>query len=711
MSMPCLPHDQSAPRSYRARQFTMQRVASIVALLTLPASVSGQQTDSTKADSTRRTTLGTVRVEGRVDDLRGIAQSASQGRVGRRDLRNRPMSREGEVLENIPGMILTQHSGDGKANQMFVRGFNLDHGTDFQTRIESMPINMPTHAHGQGYSDLNMLIPELVDHLEYKLGPYYAELGDFGSAGGATLQLVRSLARPLAQVDVGAWGFARTVAAASTRRGRHSYLVGGEAKQYDGPWDRAQGLRKFSGMGRWTWQGERDEVSLLGLTYSNRWNATDQIPSRLVEQRSLSRFGQVDQTLGGDTERHSLSLQWKRALNNGTLRVDSYAMRYNFNLFSNFTYLLENETAGDQLEQVDHRTVGGMDIEYTRPTNALGAAHLVRVGTQGRFDDAAVALHGTTARVRYRTVRADDVEEGSLGAWTSIESRWTSSIRTIAGLRGDAYRFRVDSDNPLNSGTRSATIASPKFSLVYAPTSTAELYVGGGLGFHSNDARGSTITVDPVSGDAVDRVDPLVRSRGGEIGVRTSASRGFRSSASLWVLDLDSELLFVGDAGTTEPQGRSRRAGVTVASFWQPYRALTVDADISFTRARFVDEPAGVQSVAGALNNVIAAGVTWAPVSRRPFASLRVRHLGGYSLIEDNSVRGTPTTLVNGALGTTVGRARVQASVFNLLGGSGRDIQYFYASRVAGEPSGGVEDVHYHPVEPRQLRLSVSFGM
>ena len=425
-------------------------------------------------------------------------------------------------------------------------------------------------------------------------------------------------------------------------------------------------------MGRWTWQGDRDEVSLLGLAYSNRWNATDQIPSRLVEQQTLSRFGQVDPTLGGDTERHSLSLQWKRA-HSATARCALIRTPCATTSISSPTLRIcwRMRPPAISSNRSITRTVGGMDIEYARPTNALGAAHLVRVGTQGRYDDAAVALHGTTARVRYRTVRADAVQEGSLGAWTSIESRWTSTIRTITGLRGDAYRFRVNSDNALNSGTRSATIASPKFSLVYAPTSRAELYVGGGLGFHSNDARGSTITVDPVSGDAVDRVDPLVRSRGGEIGIRTSGARGFRSSASLWVLDLDSELLFVGDAGTTEPQGRTRRTGVTVASFWQPYRALTVDADVSFTRARFVNEPVGVQSVAGALNNVIAAGITWAPVSRGPFASLRVRHLGGYALIEDNSVRGTPTTLVNGALGTTVGRARVQASVFNLLGSRG----------------------------------------
>lgn len=702
-----------------------RRLGAFILLLpcsTLPARAQGADTlaartkhptsaaDTARA-ATRTTTLGTIQVRGRADNLVGVAQSASQGRVGRADLRARPTSREGEILENVPGMILTQHSGDGKANQMFVRGLNLDHGTDFQTRIESMPINMPTHAHGQGYSDLNMLIPELVDYLDYKLGPYYAELGDFGSAGGATLHLVRALAAPIARTEVGAFGLARAVVAGSTQRGANTLLLGGEGKLYDGPWDRPQDLRKFSGMGRFTHQRKRSELSLLALAYNNRWNSTDQIPSRLIAQGLLARFGQVDPTLGGRTDRQSLSLSWRQARDRGSLKVDAYAVRYVFNLYSNFTYFLENATTGDQIEQVDHRSVGGLDVEYTTLARALGADHMVRVGMQGRYDDAAVALYGTTARVRTRTVRADDVGQGSLGVWTSVESRWTPTVRSVLGLRGDGYAFDVASDRSENSGQRSAAIASPKASLVFGPFRNTEVYVGGGYGFHSNDARGTTITRDPVSGDAVDRVNPLVRSAGGEIGVRTSTSAGIRSSASLWVLDVDSELLFVGDAGTTEPQGKSRRAGVTVASFWTPVSALTFDADVSFTRARFVDAPRDASAVSGALENVVAAGVVWAPGSKGPFAALRVRHLGAYPLIEDNSVRGTPTTLVNASIGHSLRRARITASVFNLLGSTARDIQYYYASRLAGEAVGGVNDVHFHPVEPRQLRISVSFGM
>lgn len=674
--------------------------------------------DSAARDSATRaaaraaiTALATVKVTGRADNLTGVAQSASQGRVGRADLRLRRLVREGEILENIPGMILTQHSGDGKANQMFVRGFNLDHGTDFETRIESMPINMPTHAHGQGYSDLNLLIPELVDRLDYKLGTYYAELGDFGAAGGATLHLARSLAAPIARVEAGAWGFGRTVLAGSQTRGRSTVLLGGEMKQYDGPWDVAQGLRKLSGMARWTWRGTRDELSVLGLSYSNAWNASDQIPSRLVRSGVISRFGQVDPSLGGNTERHSLSVQWRRLLGNGLLRVDAYGVRYGFNLWSNFTYQLDDAERGDQIEQVDHRTVGGLDAEYMRAAEWFGSAHTVRIGVQSRVDDARVALNTSTARVATSRVRADDVRQRSGAIWTSVESRWASRFRSIVGLRSDAYAFDVVSDLAANSGTRTAALASPKGSLVFGPFQGAEFYVGGGLGFHSNDARGSTISVDPVSGEPVSRVDPLVRSRGAEVGVRVATTSAFRSTASLWSLSLDSELLFVGDAGTTEPQGRSRRTGVTVANFWRPDPRLTIDADVSFTRARYLDEARGNAFVPGALENVVAAGVTWEPPAGGFFSALRVRHFGAAPLIEDNSVRGTPTTLVNTSFGYVIRRVRLAANVLNLLGTTARDIQYFYPSRLAGEPAGGVEDVHFHPVEPRQLRLSVSIGM
>ncbi|MBX9855365.1 MAG: TonB-dependent receptor plug domain-containing protein [Gemmatimonadaceae bacterium] len=673
---------------------------------------SARALQDTTRDRTRDslTTLRPMRVTGRLDDLIGVASSAAQGRVGRADLRQRPQLREGELLEVVPGMILTQHSGDGKANQMFVRGFNLDHGTDFQTRIESMPLNLPTHAHGQGYTDLNLLIPELVDHVTYSLGPYYAELGDFGSAGGATLNLVRALPQSIAQVEGGAWGFRRAVAAGSRTAGAHTMLLGGEAKGYDGPWDVAQGLSKRSGVARYTWQGADQSVSLLGLGYHNRWNASDQIPERLVDSGQLPRFGQVDPSLGGSTSRYSLSLDATRLRGRTRSQFEAYAVRYDFELFSNFTYFLDDEANGDQIRQRDGRTIFGFNVEQQRVYTPGSTTHQWRYGAQSRWDNADVSLARTTSRAFHDMVRADVVKQGSIGAWSAIETRWLPQWRSTLGARLDGYRFDVNSDLPVNSGSRTAMLASPKASLAYAPSSRVELYLGGGLGFHSNDARGTTIRIDPASGDSVDAVDPLVRSRGGELGLRMSGARDLRTTISLWTLRLDSELLFVGDAGTTEPQGRSARTGITIANFWRPLRTLAVDGDVSFTRARYVDEPAGEQSVPGALEAVIAAGVQWSPMPNGPAAVVRVRHFGAHPLIEDNTVRGRSTTLLNASIGVPLRSVRLTASVLNLLGSRGRDVQYFYASRLRGEPAGGLDDVHFHPVEPRQVRVGVSLG-
>lgn len=685
-----------------------------ILLLALPAALHAQtRPDSSRADSSR--TLSTVQVTGRRDNLTGVAVSAAQGRIGRTDLRQRPLVREGEILEAVPGMILTQHSGDGKANQMFLRGFNLDHGTDFQTRIEAMPLNLVTHAHGQGYSDLNLLIPELVDHVSYSLGPYYAELGDFGSAGGATLQLVRSLPRAFASAEGGSWGYRRLVAAGSDTHGAHTWLAGGEAKDYDGPWQVAQGLSKRSGLARYSWQGAQQSLSVLGMSYANHWNASDQIPARAVRNGLLDRFGQIDPSLGGQSARHSLSASFERQRGLVHTTLDAYAVRYDFTLFSNFTYFLDNTAGGDQIRQRDGRMIYGLDVQQRRVVVAHSRAQQWRYGLQTRFDDADVSLARSADRAFTSGVRSDLVRQGSAGAWTSLESQWSSRVRTVLGVRGDGYAFDVRSDRAENSGNRRAFLASPKASLIVRARDGIELYAGGGLGFHSNDARGTTIHTDPVSGERVSPVDPLVRSAGGELGLRLSGPRDLRTTVSLWTLRLDSELLFVGDAGTTEAQGRSARTGLSVANYWRPLPSLALDADLSFTNARYLDAAPDARRVPGALENVIAAGVQWTPLRDGPTAVVRLRHLGAYPLIESNAARATPTTLVNASVGmpmrgVPVRGVRFTASVLNVLGSRGRDIQYYYASRLAGEPMGGVDDVHFHPVEPRQIRLGISLG-
>jgi hypothetical protein len=669
---------------------------------------------ATPAEPARRDTIpvpvliDTVKVNGRIDNLIGIAGTASEGRVGAADLLSRPITREGELLEAVPGVIVTQHSGEGKANQYFVRGFNLDHGTDFQTRIEGMPINMPTHGHGQGWTDLNFLIPELVDHLDYRLGVYHAELGDFGSAGGAEFHLARTLDRPFATLGVGENGLARLVAGGSARVGVGDFLAGGEARMYDGPWERAQEIRKFSGIARYSWDCGPSRFSLMGMGYRNRWNSNDQIPLRAVNSGLIDRWGQIDSTDGGNSQRYSLSGSWSHSGASSVQEVQLYGIYSDLDLYSNFAFFLDDPSRGDQFHQEDRRTVLGLNAKHSQNAHALGVTHLVKVGLQTRADIInGLGLHRTQARVRHGTVRQDRVRETGTGLFVETESRWRPWFRSVLGVRGDGYTFDVESDRPANSGNRSAGIVSPKASLVFAPSRDTEVYLSGGFGFHSNDARGTTITIDPVTGEEAEPVDPLVRSRGAEVGVRAAPVNGLRSTLTLWALELDSELLFVGDAGATEPSATSQRRGITWANFYRPIPALSVDADVSFAWARLADVPADENRIPGALENVFAGGVTWSP-DAGPFGALRLRHFGSYPLIEDNSVRADPATLFNAEVGYLfTSGIRLEATVLNLLDSSASDIQYFYASRLQGEPASGVEDVHFHPVEPRQIRISL----
>lgn len=689
------------------------RVASVALLLFAGGhGVLAAQTPTPPAapDSVLLPTLDTLAVQGRIDDLIGRASTASEGRVGAVDLRSRPISREGELLETVPGMIVTQHSGEGKANQYFVRGFNLDHGTDFQTRVEGMPVNLPSHGHGQGYTDLNFLIPELVEYLDYRLGVYHAELGDFGSAGGAEFHLARRIDHPFATVEAGQNGFARLVIGGSTRAGGGNLLAGGEVKRYDGPWVREQDLRKFNGLARYTRELGQSRFSVLGMAYRNRWDATDQIPDRAVERRLIGRLGQIDSTDGGNSQRYSLSGAWNRAGERSGQEVQVFGIYSDLDLYSNFTYFLDDPERGDQFEQVDRRVILGGNAKHTQQVRAFGAGHSLTVGLQTRADLInGLGLYRTEARARHATVREDRVRETGTGIFLEAESRWRPWFRSVLAVRGDGYTFDVESDRPENSGNRTAGIVSPKASLVFTPSRDLELYLSGGFGFHSNDARGTTITIDPATDEPAERVDPLVRSRGAEVGARATPVPGLRSTLTLWGLNLDSELLFVGDAGATEPSVMSKRRGVTWANFYRPLPNLSLDADISFARARLDDVPEDENRIPGALENVFAGGVAWSP-ERGAFGAVRVRHFGEYPLIEDNSVRADAATLLNAEAGYLFASGiRLEATVLNQLDSNASDIQYFYASRLRGEPEGGVDDIHFHPVEPLQLRVSLRY--
>jgi hypothetical protein len=547
-----------------------------------------------------------------------------------------------------------------------------------------------------------------VGGVQFRKGPYFADGGDFSAAGAAAIQYVNRLDRPLVSVSGGGDGWARAVVAASPRVGAGTLLAALDVNHNDGPWVRGDDLRRVSAVVRYTSGSPQNGFGLTAMAYDARWNATDQVPQRAIDDGLIPRFGHVDGTDGGGSSRYSGSFDWQRTAAERSTRANAYVVAYGLDLFSNFTYALDDPERGDQFEQRDRRVVAGGRVTHRRRAELFGRPVEHAVGAQFRADAiGTVGLYKTQARERFANVREDDVLQTSLGAYVQSEMRFGDRVRATAGLRGDVYRFRVDAGDPRNSGVDVAGRLSPKGGLVLGPWAKTELYVNAGLGFHSNDARGATITVDPATGRPADRVTPLARARGAEVGLRTVAIPHVQTTVSLWRLDLESELVFVGDAGTTEAGRPSRRYGIEVANFVKPRRWLTLDADLAFSSARFTGaDPAGAL-VPGAVSAVMSAGA--AVDGRWPVTgSLRWRYFGGRPLVEDGSVRSEPTSLVNLDLGYRFSpTVQLRADMFNLFDAKASDIDYFYTSRLPGEPADGVDDIHTHPALPRTVRVAL----
>jgi hypothetical protein len=665
------------------------------------------ETESSEAPDSTLRVYDEVEVKARADDLGGIARSATEGSTGRADLARRPILRSGEVVETVPGLVATQHSGGGKANQYFLRGFNLDHGTDLSLSVAGMPVNQPTHGHGQGYADLGFLVPELIDRVRYRKGAYYADTGDFSAAGAVEVDLVRALDGTHVELMGGSFDYRRALVADSFRLGDGDLLAAVEVSGNDGPWTRGDDYDRFNGVLRYSRGDASSGWSITAMAHDSSWLATDQVPRRAVESGLIGRFDLLDPGPRGSTSRTSLvgEAHWGDARRLTSL--SAYVVRLDFDLVSNFTYFLDDPDDGDQFEQVDERTVLGLELRRDWLGSWSGRRVESTVGLDLRGDDIANGLFRTRDLARTGSVRADDVEQLGGGPFAASEIQWTPKLRTVFGLRGELYSADVESDLAESSGERGDLLLLPKASFILGPWRDTEVYVNLGYGHHSNDARGATIRVDPTTGGAAERVPPLVRAFAADVGARTTVLPGVQSTLSLFVLELDSELVFVGDGGFTEASRPSRRVGLEWANVARLTPRLFLDLDVTLARGRFTDpDPAG-DRIPGAVARTVAAGLSWTGPGRFS-GSLRWRTFGDIPLVEDGSERWGRSSLVNLALGYSLPRGiTLRAEVFNLLDSEDSDVEYFYASRLPGEPLEGVEDVHFHPLERRGARLSM----
>jgi hypothetical protein len=650
--------------------------------------------------------LQRVFVDGSRTNQLGVADAASAGTITQDELAARTVYRPGEVLEAVPGLVVSQHSGEGKANQFYLRGFNLDHGTDLRTTVDGMPVNQRSHAHGQGWTDLNFLIPELAVRLDYKKGPYSAEEGDFASAGTASVVYANRLLQGVASVSAGQNGYGRALVADSVDTQRGSLLYAIEAMHNDGPFTRPDDYQKLNAVLRYSEGYANNGFNVALMAYKADWNSTDQIPLRSVQDGQIGRNDAIDNTDGGKAHRYSLSGAWRRTTDDSASKVNAYIIANQLDLWSNFTYFMDDPVHGDQFAQPDKRVTSGVNASHSWHQHTDTGNTETTVGVQLQNDNIFNGLYNTQARRTLSVTRQDHIVESSAALFVENSTRWNAAFRTVAGARLDSYRFDVQSDLAANSGKANDHLVSPSLSLIYGPWQTAEVYANFGSGFHSNDARGSTITIDPKTGLAADKVQPLVRSRGMEVGARTSWLPGLQTSLSVYRLDFDSELTYAGDAGTTEAGPPSRRYGVEFSNYYKPLKWLSVDLDLAYARARsrgYVEEGS---YIAGAIEGTGQLAVTvddGGPYS----ASLKLRYFGPRPLIEDNSVRSNASMTLNGRLGWKIRKdLRLELEAFNITNRHDSAIDYYYESQLKGEAA-PVSDIHFHPIESRSVRATL----
>lgn len=657
-----------------------------------------------------------ILIVGRKSQENSVVRGTNAGFVEREYLDNLALERPGDVLELVPGLVATQHSGSGKANQYFLRGFNLDHGTDFSTRIDYMPVNMVSHGHGQGYTDLNFLIPELVQSIEYRKGPFYSDLGDFSAIGEAHIKTANFLQRNLASLELGGFGYRRALLAGQKAAGEGALLLAGEFQNYDGPWKNIdEDVKKTNIWLKYSTGDVEHGFDASLMIYDNNWNSADQIPLRAIESGDIARLSTIDPSSGGESYRYSLALQKRSHFAHSTWFATAYAVRYGMDLWSNFSYFTNPD--GDQFYQQDERTLVGGDAGWIwEDSYFLGMKSSHSFGWNARYEIIdPVGLLLSSERNTTGVVRQDEINQWSSALYwqmaVQILPAWTSTIN----LRWNFHQFDVnplDAELPetlsVNGGQRNANLWTGALRNRFSLSDRSEFYWNIGRSYHSNDARGVLAKLDPVTGEEIESADPLVPVDGTELGGDWySQDKRWQLSASLWALQVDSELMFVGDAGTTEDSGaKSRRYGVELGLAFQPQENWLLSLDFSRSRSRLRDKSVEYREIAGALDTIVSLRTMYSWDSGWQ-ASLAWRYVGDYALDE-------------GQRAATASKADLKIvyhdtspwhfglSVLNLFDSSDYDIEYFYESQLAGEAE-PVADHHVHSFVPRTVRINISY--
>ena len=659
-------------------------INAVLALALVSSFVSADAYAQTEPESGKK--IDEIVVFGRGLQQVGEASAASEGTVSGADLAIRPLLQVAELLEVVPGMVAVQHSGSGKANQYFLRGFNLDHGTDFANYVDSVPINIRSHGHGQGYLDVNGLISETVDRIDYRKGTYRADSGDFSIAGASYMTTIDRLDQSFVSVEGGSYDYQRYALGGTIDLGKGSLTTISQYKVYDGPWELSEELDHKSIWSKYTQELDAGKLNVSLSGYSADWRPTEQIPeSAIGTEVCEDEFCSLEDNAFGETDRWIANILFQ----SDNWEASFYAQYYDWQMSSNPTY-------DEQINQFDKRTIFGGHAEYNfKLSDSLNAM----VGTELRYDDVSRVGVDFFEEGQFLAPNGDnELTEGSVAAYTELQYQTSDALRLIAGLRADYYDFDVTALNSTSvEGSETDAVLSPKLIAAYAFNDNVEAYANWGYGFHSNDARGVVNELDPVDG--------LVRGEGYELGVRYDQAN-LKFSATYWWLNLDSELIFVGDSNTVEPRGGSEREGLELVAFWNPLDWLAFDAVYATSDARFTDpEAEGGEFIDQSLEDSGSFGMT---VNYGSWdVSARLRYFGEYALVPDNSERADGLATINVRVARQIGDISIYGEIINLTDDDGKDIVYFYETNVEG--LGINEGRVSRAKEPRTFRVGLRY--
>ncbi len=686
--------------------------------------------------------------------LDGTASTASEGSVSDQELQLTPIYRPGQLLETVPGLIATLHSGEGKANQYLLRGYNLDHGTDLATFVDGMPVNQPTHAHGQGYTDLNFLIPELVDRLNYTKGPYYADIGDFGGVGSVDLRYRNSVPDQIS-MSLGSFDFQRYFAAGSRDLAAGQLLAAAEVQHYDGPFANPDDARKENLVLRYSQGDGNDGYSVTGMYYHQLWNSSTDIPLRaVVDGLVADRFGTLDPSDGGRAQRASLSARYDSTVGGGRLSANGFFEYNQLHIYNDFTHFLLDPVHGDQEMQFENRRVFGGALSYVQPLTFGGIATELTAGGRTRYDLLGVGRLHVEDRVPLPLADAppsysdaDQVYLFSGALYLQAATHWTPWLRTVVGLRDD-YQHGTDVDylaalhesvGYSNGGRAAQSLLQPKASIIYTPGEHLELYASAGEGFHSADLRG--VNQDRSVDLGLPNTPLLARQEGEELGVRASPRRDIAITFAVFNLWQQSETVINPDVGQDVAGPPSRRYGFELNLTYQLQRWLEIYASYSGDHTRFTrpfDDGTGHEGtfISDAPRATGSLALYWSGIPRWS-GGLEYRYLGGYPLSSGPCVdaavvrdfpRG-PTSCANAP--TAPGQVNGQGfgelnfnvlygfasgwtgaiGIYNLLDSHAPAAEFWYVDRLRSEVAAypdGRADIHEHPLEPAMVRVSIS---